>query len=195
ASCLRLIFNLTGYTDILRSAISTLEPVIPLIVGHPYEPMLRITLGNALIALYERTDSIDDLNRAIDFMKTASTSSSVHNDPNHHHSLANALLKRFEKQKMPNDINDGVIFAKAAVDRLDEHHSSRAAYLNSLSSALVLRQHPNDVEDAVKVSQEAIQLTPKSHPNWAMFQFNLGRAFQRLGETEDSEKNLEQAVT
>jgi tetratricopeptide (TPR) repeat protein len=167
----------------------------PVASNHPYETVFSNTLGNALTRLYEQTGSIEVLDRAIGYMDDPDSTSTPVRNPKYHNSLASALLRRFEKTHLSKDIKKAVILARAAVNAVDRHSADNSIYLNTLSTALRARRQENDAKDAVKSSKEAVSHTPESHPNYGIFNFNLGRAFQCLSELEEEEMNLEQALT
>ena len=191
ASCLRLKYERTGDTTFLQLAISTLEPIFPAAKKHPNQSEFRITLANCLSRLFDHTESIDQLNRAIEHLQDLDC---VQHDPDYHNALASALLKRFEKQPSIEDINNAVKSASIAVDHGSTIPSAdHSIYLNTYSTALQARRHDNDAKQAVKVSEQAVKLTLKSHPHWGTFQFNLARAFRHLSEQEE-DLNLRKAI-
>ncbi|KAK4097643.1 hypothetical protein N658DRAFT_269779 [Parathielavia hyrcaniae] len=105
---------------------------------HPDRAALLNNLGNCLGTRFERTGSMDDLNRAVDVADKA-----VDATPQDHPdraalltNLGNRLGSRFERTGSIGDLNRAVDVADKAVDATPHDHPDRAGLLNNLGNTL-----------------------------------------------------------
>ena len=96
------------------------------------------SFGAMLSRRFERTGSIDDLNRAVDV-----TSMAVDATPQDHpdravilSNLGSHLSRRFERTGSIDDLNRAVDVASMAVDATPQDHPDRASMLSKLGSHL-----------------------------------------------------------
>ncbi|RYP81636.1 hypothetical protein DL770_005844 [Monosporascus sp. CRB-9-2] len=144
---------------------------------------------------FERTGSMDDLNRAVDVANMA-----VEATPQDHSdrtgclsNLGNLLGTRFERTGSMDDLNRAVNVANMAVDATPQDHPGRAGRLNNLGIWLSRRFERtgsmDDLNRAVEVADMAVNATPQDHPARAGLLNNLGtllgRRFERTGSMDD----------
>lgn len=86
--------------------------------------------------LFERTRSMDNLNRAVQFAEmTVDSTPHGHRDRAHClDNLGNHLRRRFERTGSMTDLNRAVEVASMAVDATPKDHPNRSHYLNNLSN-------------------------------------------------------------
>ncbi|RYP45618.1 hypothetical protein DL768_008055 [Monosporascus sp. mg162] len=166
----------------------------------------RLILKDVIQALpvirrrFERTDSIDDLNRAVDVAGQA-----VDITPQDHldraailYNLGNRLRKRFERTGSIDDLNRAVDVATQLVDATSQDHPDRAIRLNNLGNWFCMRfERTGSIDDlnrAVDIADQVINVTPQGHPYQAGYLNNLGNWLGIRFELTGSINDLNRAV-
>ncbi|RYP40255.1 hypothetical protein DL767_001798 [Monosporascus sp. MG133] len=189
-----LIFTRTDSTEYLEQAIQRTESwIAELAIDHPdrarrfrildmmsaWMSQLSFILEDVELMLsrnrrFERTGSMDDLNRAVDVADMA-----VNAIPQDHpyradylNNLGNQLDNRFERTGSINDLNRAIDVADMALGRRFKQTGSM-----------------DDLNRAIDVTDMAINATPQDHPNRARWLSNfgtlLGNRFERTGSIDD----------
>ncbi|KAL8364968.1 hypothetical protein RB595_003992 [Gaeumannomyces hyphopodioides] len=164
---------------------------------------LGAMLGSLLGRRFERTGSMDDLNRAVEVANMA-VDATPQNHPDRAgrlNSLGNQLGRRFGRTGSMDDLNRAVEVANMAVDATPQNHPDRAGRLNSLGNWLGRRFERtgsmDDLNRAVEVANMAVDATPQNHPDRAGRLNNLGnqlgRRFERTGSMDDLNRAVEVA--
>ncbi|EJT69155.1 hypothetical protein GGTG_13264 [Gaeumannomyces tritici R3-111a-1] len=150
-----LIFTRTRSTEHLEQAIQRTEGWIAVTAtDHPDRTRRfqildmmsarmsqRAMLGSLLGTRFERTGSMDDLNRAVEVANMA-VDATPQNHPNRAgwlSNLGNHLGRRFERTGPMDDLNRAVEVANMAVDATPQNHPDRAAMLYNLGNWLGTR--------------------------------------------------------
>ncbi|KAI8649679.1 TPR domain-containing protein [Fusarium keratoplasticum] len=150
---------------------------------HPNRSTYLNNLGNLLGRRFERTGSMDDLNRAIDVADMA-----VKATPQDHPNRAN-------------DLNRAIDIGNMAVKATPQDHPNRSTYLNNLGNLLGRRfKRTGSIDDlnrAIDVADMAVKATPQDHPNRASWLNNLGNwlgsRFERTGSMDDLNRAIDVA--
>ena len=102
---------------------------------------LLAALGTELLCRFERTGSMDDLDRAI-----VTNEQAVESTPDDHpdramylNNLGIALQSRFERTGSMDDLDRAIVTNEQAVELTPDDHPNRAMYLNNLGNALQSR--------------------------------------------------------
>ncbi|KAI0553279.1 hypothetical protein F4679DRAFT_502942 [Xylaria curta] len=141
-------FERTGLMKGLHHAINFSIGLDDALGDHPNMISKLNNLGNWLAVRFERSGSMNDLNRAIDLAREAI--SVIHKDdpdlPVHLNSLGNKFYTRFERKGSMDDLNFAIDFAKLAVDFTPEGHPDRAGRLRHFADiwSSVHGQEPAD---------------------------------------------------
>ncbi|RYP20115.1 hypothetical protein DL765_002957 [Monosporascus sp. GIB2] len=144
---------------------------------------------------FERTGSIDDLNRAVDVTDVA-VDATPQDHPNKAawlYNLGTLLGMRFERTDSIDELNRAVNVASMIVEAAPQDHPSRVMWLNNLGLWLGRRfERTGSIDDlnrAVDVASMAVEATPRDYPGRAMWLSNLGiwlgRRFERTGSIDD----------
>jgi len=163
--------------------------------GAYIEPGMLGNLGAMLGMRFERTGSMDDLNRAVD-AATMAVDATPQDHPDRAgrlNNLGNLLGTRFERTGSMDDLNRAVDAATMAVDATPQDHPDRAVCLNNLGTWLGRRFERtgsmDDLNRAVDAATMAVDATPQDHPDRAGRLNNLGnllgRRFERTGSMDD----------
>ena len=105
-------------------------------------------LGNALQSRFERTGSMDDLNRAITTNEQA-VASTPEDHPNRAcnlNDLGNALQSRFERTGSMDDLNRAITTNEQAVASTPEDHPNHGVMLSNLGNALQRRFQSTEID-------------------------------------------------
>ncbi|KJZ70857.1 hypothetical protein HIM_09771 [Hirsutella minnesotensis 3608] len=170
---------------------------------HPDRPGRLSNLGNRHGSRFERTGSMDDLDRAVDFSSMA-LEATPQDHPDRAGRLSNLgvwLGRRFERTGSMDDLNHAVEVAGMAVDATAQDHPDRAISLNNLGNWLGRRFERtgsmDDLNRAVEVAGMAVDATPHDHPNRPGRLSNLGNRlssrFKRTGSMDDLNRAVEVA--
>ncbi|KAI2621937.1 CHAT domain-containing protein [Hypomontagnella submonticulosa] len=186
-----------GVLDKLREAIRITTELVN-------ENPLNSALGNLatmLVRLFERTHSMDDLDRAIEVTNTA-VDLVPRGHPNENQCLSNlgaVLLARFKRLGSMEDLNRAIDTMETLVNNAPAPHPFRYMYLNNLGSAVGMRFHREgsmvDLDRAIDVSKKALGSIPKSHSDRANVLNTLGdligQRFKRTGLTDDLNRAID----
>jgi methyl coenzyme M reductase subunit C-like uncharacterized protein (methanogenesis marker protein 7) len=166
-------------------------------------PHALSNLGAMLGRRFERTGSMDDLNRAVEV-----TNMAVDATPQDHpdraaclNNLGSRLGTRFKRTGSIKDLNHAVDVAGMAVDATPQDYPNRAGYLNNLGKLLGRRfERTGSIKDlnrAVDVTGMAVDATPQDYPDRAGHLNNLGiclgTRFERTGSIEDLNRAVDVA--
>ncbi|KAK6356066.1 hypothetical protein TWF718_000440 [Orbilia javanica] len=171
--------------------------------NHPNRAGRLNNLGSRLGTRFDRTGSINDLNRAVEAADMA-INATPQDHPNRAaclNNLGNGLGTRFDRTGSINDLNRAVEAADMAVNATPQDHPDRAACLNNLGNWLGTRfdriGSMDDLNRAVEVADMAVNATPQDHPDRASHLSNLGnklgRRFERTGSIDDLNRAVEVA--
>jgi tetratricopeptide (TPR) repeat protein len=176
-------------------------------VEHSNRAMGLTALGIALQRRFERTGSMDDLDRAI-----LTSEQAVKLTPVNHPSRAiylnnfgSALAKRFERKGSMGDLDRTIMVNEQAVKLNPVGHPDRAGVLLNLGNALLRRflrtGSMDDLDLAVVRTEQAVESSTVDHSNYAGMLNSLGvilrMRFERTGSMDDLDRaivTIEQAV-
>ncbi|KJZ69755.1 hypothetical protein HIM_10866 [Hirsutella minnesotensis 3608] len=168
--------------------------------GHPDRPGRLSNLGVLLGSLFERTGSMDDLDRAVDVAGMA-VDATAQDRPDRAiclSNLGNRLGSRFERTGLMDDLNRAIDVAGMAVDLTPQDHPDRPGRLSNLGIWLGSRFERtgsmDDLDRAVDVAGMAVDATPQDHPDRAGRLSNLGNRlgsrFERTGSMDDLSRGV-----
>jgi tetratricopeptide (TPR) repeat protein len=160
-------------------------------------------IGRMLGRRFERTENLDDINRAIEFTNIA-----VDILPSDHPdqvallgNLGTWLGRRFGRVGAIEDLNRAIEVTDIAVAGtvIPPSHPDRSALLNNLGSWLGRRFErvgmTEDLNHAIEVTEKAVESTPLDHSDRAGRLNNLGMwlgsRFERAGTIEDLNRAIE----
>jgi tetratricopeptide (TPR) repeat protein len=165
---------------------------------HPDRAGRLNNLGNWLGTRFQRTDSMDDLNKAVDVsdMTVEATPQDHPDRASRLNNLGNRLGTRFEWTGSMDDLNKAIDVSDMAVEATPQDHPDRAGRLNNLGNRLGIRFEQtgsmDDLNKAVDVSDMAVEATPQDHPDRASYLNNLGNRlgirFEQTGSMDDLNK-------
>ncbi|KAL8367940.1 hypothetical protein RB599_003723 [Gaeumannomyces hyphopodioides] len=162
---------------------------------------LGAMLGSLLGRRFDRTGSMDDLNRAVEV-----TDMAVDATPQDHpdraailNNLGGWLGRRFDRTGSMDDLNRAVEVTDMAVDATPQDHPDRAGRLINLGGWLGRRFERtgsmDDLNRTVEVADMAVDATPQNHPDRAGRLNNLGSLlgtrFERTGSMNDLNRAVE----
>ena len=158
----------------------------------PLASYLRPGHSRAVIIRYERTSTMTDLARGIDFLQQA-VEATPRDDPDHRaylSALSLALQRRFERTGALADLDAAIDAAQRAITATPTDHPHQAAALQALSAALQRRFERTgalaDLDAAIDAAQRAITGIPTDDPaHLSTLSFALQRRFERTGALAD----------
>ncbi|KAH8747717.1 CHAT domain-containing protein [Diaporthe sp. PMI_573] len=152
---------------------------------------------------FERTGSMDDLNRAVEVadMAVDATPQDYPDRASRLNNLGTQLGRRFEWTGSMDDLDRAVDVVEMAVDTTPQDHPDRAGILSNLGALLGRRFERtgsmDDLNRAVEVADMAVDATPQDYPDRASRLNNLGtqlgRRFERTGSMDDLNRAVEVA--
>ncbi|KAJ8112227.1 hypothetical protein OPT61_g5355 [Boeremia exigua] len=208
-------YESTGLIDDLDFAIESLEKAVALpshlqsnaVSVHFAEDMntneggLWVSLGYWLSQRFERTGSMEDLNRSIHICEKAIEKTPLEDCINralHYNHLGGRLSKRFALTKERDDIDRALKAVQTAVDLTPNDHPYKVSHLISLGNSLFTRYNEQksekDIEDAIELLRKAVDLTAPEHINYAMYLNNLGNLFGRRYQVTNLREYLDDAL-
>ena len=128
------------------------------------EQCISTTWAIALQRRFERTGSMDDLDRAIrtNEQAVASTPDDHPNRGMYLNNLGNALQSRFERTGSMDDLDRAITTNEQAVASTPDDHPNRGMYLNNLGSALQRRFERtgsmDDLDRAITTKEQAFEM-------------------------------------
>ena len=158
------------------------------------------TFGIALQSRFGRTESTEDIDRAIATIEEAVSSTVNRNtkDAIYLNNLGNALQRRFAKSGSMEDLNHSIAVTEEAVKLTADDHPRFALFVNNLGNALQSQfEQTGSIEvinDAITKHEQAVASTPDLHPDRAGRLINLGLAFQSRFQQTKSTEDLEHSV-
>jgi CHAT domain-containing protein len=166
---------------------------------------LRVGLLNNIgvnyINLYEITNQVIDLNKALKYLTEACREADVSDSIeliNILNNLSNALRIRYEHTGSIEDLQQTIKIARQIVEKTLSNSPNLANYLTILGDELILYYNITgdieSLEELINVSQQAVQITPEDSPYLASYLNNLGISFSLLYEYSGNYEDLEQAV-
>ncbi|QRW23791.1 CHAT domain protein [Rhizoctonia solani] len=201
-----LRFNTSHDQQDLRTAIMHLDcTIIASDLRSSVRPHYLNYRGNAQMCLFEYTESLDDLEEALEHLSMATEICTEKDLPNYLSDLGRAHLHRFKKthdhQELELSINQQDQSVRLA-SKFDQDHQSLPVFFAHLGNAYMCRFEVNgqveDVDKAVKNLLHSVSIGTKSGkthigvPDWYN---NLGNAyarrFERIGEIHDIDKAIE----
>jgi tetratricopeptide (TPR) repeat protein len=168
--------------------------------GHPHKPLCLSNLGISLWRRFERTDELDDLERAIVTKRRAvDLTPDDHPDkPTRLTNLGISLQGRFERIGVLDDLEQAITAKRCAVELTPDDHPDKPVFLNNLGISLQRRFERigelDDLNQAIATKRHAVDLTPEGHPAKPGCLGNLGNAlrtrFERIGKIDDLEQSI-----
>ena len=162
---------------------------------------LCVRIATKLLDRFERTGSMDDLDRATTTMEQA-IAFTPKDHPNHVGMLSNmsgTWLIRFDRTGSVDDLDRAIEMMEQAVTSTSNDHPDLAAILSNLGNILQRRFERmgsiDDLDRAITTMEKAVASTPEDHPNQIRMLSNLGRALQSRFERTGSMDDLERAIT
>jgi len=195
------IKGLNEAIGMIEQAIGMTRPIYMTQEGYIYLAGMWDNLGAMLGRRFQRTGSMEDLNRAVELASMA-----VEPTPQDHrdragrvNNLGNMLGMRFQRTGSIEDLNRAIEVAVMAMEATHQDHPDRAAILNNLGSWLGRRFERtgsmDDLNYAVEVVGMGVEATPQDHPDRAHRSSNfgnwLGRRFERTGSVDDLNRAVE----
>lgn len=167
---------------------------------HDDHPMVLWALGVALIALYERTGRLEEVEEAVDVGIEALELTS----PDHpafgvlQSGLCASLRERYSRTSEVDDIDQAVVLGRASVRSTGEGHAFHPGAMINLGHALLVRSTTrggtSDLEESVGLTAEALRRMPADSPDRpaAVVNLCLGRLarFERLGDLGDLDEAI-----
>ncbi|KAE8447330.1 hypothetical protein EG329_010888 [Mollisiaceae sp. DMI_Dod_QoI] len=187
-------YQQTGNLENLNEAIRIMEHVVDM-AGEYIDPCVLSNLGDMLNIRFERTGSIEDLNRSIDASNMAADATPK-DHPEHAHrlvALGGNLGSRFERNGSMDDIDRALNVVDIAVNATSEDHPDRAHRLTNLGTLLGIRFRRtgsiDDINRAINVVDITVNATSEDHPDRAYRLTTLGALlgarFERTGSIDD----------
>ncbi|KAF2185509.1 hypothetical protein K469DRAFT_665117 [Zopfia rhizophila CBS 207.26] len=156
--------------------------------------------ADRLIQNYQRTGSMDDLNRAVEVGDMAVNAiPQGHSDRARYlNNLGHLLGTRFNQMGSMDDLNRAIKVIDIAVNATPQDHSNQATYLKNLGKWLGRRfERTGSIDDlnrAVNFANIAVNSTPPDHPARAGRLDNLGLWLGRRSDRTGSIDDLNRAV-
>jgi tetratricopeptide (TPR) repeat protein len=189
-----------GTMEDLLQAIEAFEVACGIATSLDVSPNSNIIngLGKAYKTMYHRTDSLSDLDTAIQYFE-----SSASDEPLHKNDYANALTLRSDATGSMEDLHKATELYESAFQTA--HGSDRAMYQTGLANSLQKRHQwtgsLNDLNSAVSHYRNAVDSTLSGHPSYGPRLHNLAGALLKhyaehgdVGELKDAVKLMETAV-
>ena len=187
-------YQQTGHLEHLEDAIRTMEQALELGGAH-IEPVILINLAAMLGIQFQRTDSTDTLNRAVDVINMA-VDATPQDHPNRAELLNNfrrCLDIRFRRTGSIDDLDRLIDVTSTALHTIPQDHPDRAQMLDNLGNWLTIQSERtgsiDNLNRAVDIISAALNATPQGHSNRAAFLKtfgnSLGTRFQRTGSMDD----------
>ncbi|KAF3035093.1 hypothetical protein E8E12_002629 [Didymella heteroderae] len=193
-----LIIDLNLAIDVLEKAVILPPHLLTKANAFPYasigpnsnEGGLWVSLGHWLAERFERTGTMEDLDRSIYVSEQAMAKTPPRDNVNralHSHHLGRRLVKRFEQTRQEIDIVRALAAARAAVEDTPDEHIYRSAHLSGLANALFVKYKSDgseeDIEEAIALRLEALELTTTAS-SLATLGSYYGQRFQRTDDKE-----------
>ncbi|KAI1736296.1 CHAT domain-containing protein [Xylaria scruposa] len=177
-------YECTGNLNNLKKAIGIAEQIVN---ECPMSPALG-ALATMLLRLYERTNSMTDLDRAVE---VANKAVDLHPDQNQcWNTLGALLLARYRRMGLVDNLNRAIdIF-----DNLVMTTPTEGFFLQNLATSLALRFHLEGSMDDLERGINVAKMVPPDQPHRAnslnLLGDLIGHRFKRTGSTDD----LNQAI-
>ena len=150
---------------------------------------------------FDRTTSIDDIDRAISLNREALKFTST-GSPDYAFLLSNlsvALQSRFEQYGSISDLDQSIATAEQAVASITDDSPEYPGLLNNLGNVLQGRYEQtgslDDLDRAVDMNDDAVRLTPSGHPNCPKYLNNLAIALCQRFERTEVRNDLTRAIS
>lgn len=152
-------------------------------------------LASSFLTRYERTGSLDDINRSVAAGEKAADLVGDENletpDPDVSitlQNLGNALYKRFQKTRTMEDLNKSVARMEQALaanpaDQLDRATQIRRNLAKVLQIRFTKTDSMDDLDRTISMYKQAVAATPVDHPEYVVYVYNLGNVLQLRFET------------
>ncbi|KAH6616261.1 CHAT domain-containing protein [Boeremia exigua] len=205
-------YELTGLIDDLDLAIDALDKAVKLSAHlQPHTALsvdmdsneggLWISLGAWLAQRYERTDNEEDLNRSIEFSRTAVAKTPLKDHINqalHAYHLGKRLRARYELIGREEDIIEALELARTAVKHTPDDHPWKSSHLIGLGEVLFARydrqESERDIEEAISLGLQAKELIDQNSPGGALVLAALGRYFGHRFHKTSNRSHLDNAL-
>jgi tetratricopeptide (TPR) repeat protein len=168
--------------------------------GRPRSAVMLANLGNALLARFERTGDLADLDEAVNAGRAA-VSAVSEGDPDGDlalSSLGNILQTRYERTGRLADLDEAVIMGQAAANAVAPGHPKRIAYLSNLGNCLRARYERTgrlaDLDGAVEAGRAAVEASAAGDPHRAALLLNYSNALETRGERTGDLASLDEGV-
>ncbi|RXW23892.1 hypothetical protein EST38_g1943 [Candolleomyces aberdarensis] len=138
---------------------------------HPDRSISLNNLGNALLDLYQLTETMADAEEVISVYREALELQPLSPLERSHslNNLANALLERHWRAGTMADLEEGISLLRGALELRPPGHSYRSDSLSDLGNALLDRHQCtgiiDDLEEAISLFRKALELRPPPHPH------------------------------
>lgn len=171
--------------------------------GHPRHPHALRSLGGILLARYDHSHDLQDLEESIRLLREA-VNLFIANDAGRTQALNNlscALMSRFRRYARIEDVDESVQLCHQTLLLLPEHHVDRPAALDIYAIALIARfrstSHTEDLSEAIESYRAALDRRPIGHATRDIFLNNLAIAlllqYERNG-SGDRQQHLQEAI-
>ena len=184
-----------------REYLETSYAAIHRMVDHDVQTRELNAIGCAYHTLFQETDSIADLEKAVSIHKEVMqlTPASHPQYARHSSNLGIALHSRFHYNGNYTDIDQAISLFQQAVEATGYTSSEITTFLDNLGLCLTSRFERfgslSDLDRAISIRQKSVDLTPDGHPNKVLELANLGSSFQSRFERLGALMDLERAVS
>jgi tetratricopeptide (TPR) repeat protein len=166
ATCVQSRFNISGDRADLAEAISLNREALDLLPhDDPRQHCLLGTLSETLLAQFERSDQLSDLEEAISQLQQALGAYPA--QPTLLDALAKAMKSRFDHTDQLADLEEAIVLHRESLSLLHPEDCNRPGSLSHLGFALHRRFHHSnsvsDIDEALSKHQEALSLVPVPH--------------------------------
>jgi len=157
-------------------------------------------LSSTLYQRFQRTEDLDDLERAIVLAEEVATAFPLHH-PMQAGTMSNLCIKlidKFERTGNLDDLQRAIFWAEESVTAALMDHPDRAFCLTNLSTILKRKlKHTGDLDDfqrAILRAEEAVAAIPLDHPDRAMSMINLGDLLSLRYKLTETPHDRERAI-
>ncbi|KAH7117313.1 CHAT domain-containing protein [Dactylonectria macrodidyma] len=162
--------------------------------------MFLNNLGNRLGDRYSRTESMTDLEEAIQVGREA-TNATPPDHPDRAGRLNNLGIRlhdRYSRTGAITDLEEAIRIGREAINATPPDHPNQAIFLNNLGNRLGDRYSLTgamaDLEEAIQVGRQAVDATPLDHPNRAGRLNNHGNRLSDRYSQTGAMADLEEAI-